>query len=337
MFTIPYVSADTTTRRDSTHAHGHQDANQKTLTSLLSLVEQQGQQNAATRSDISARFDGLSTQMDSNVRLYKESLNEGFSTLTKDREVALPEECMEQVLRRVLDSYILPRVEKSFSETSKLQNAATLRLIQEAVGQATEQILNHVADTKRSNAELEPQFNSIPSNPEQVAWSPPETRTRSQGSPYVPPLKDIEVASPSTETSEHTSKPLGKTHNRKTNKWSYWTSAPPVGTFRIQYGTQLGHKGRFWTIQIDFWPSFTFLSKKCMSIRYSNNYDPQEYIALFPSLAIYPLIPNDDPIWEMIAYDDIEQIRVQFKNNKNGPFDQNPVGVSLLSVSPFLQ
>ena len=112
------------------------------LKSLASLIEQQSQQDIATRSEVSAHFDQLIMQMKSNARIYKESLNEGFSKLTRDREVAFPEERMEKVLRRVLETYILPRVEDSFSKASQLTNAVSVRLIQEAIGQATEQILS---------------------------------------------------------------------------------------------------------------------------------------------------------------------------------------------------
>jgi len=88
------------------------------LKSLTSLVEQQSQHDVPTTPEISARFERLSLQMDTNFRMYKESLSERFSTLTMDREIEFPEECMEQVLQRVLDSHILPRVQESFSKSS---------------------------------------------------------------------------------------------------------------------------------------------------------------------------------------------------------------------------
>ncbi|KAH7191787.1 uncharacterized protein B0J16DRAFT_331768 [Fusarium flagelliforme] len=326
----------TITMRNSAESCEHQKANQKMLKTLLSRAEQQSQQELPTKSEISARFERLSIQMDSNVRLYKESLDEGFSKLTRDRDVTIPEDRMEHVLRRVLDSYILPRVEETFSKTSELQNAVTLRLFQEAMGQATEQILSQVAGTRRSDGFSELQSGCIPSNHEQAEWRSterPKIETKFAGSPYASATKDSQINSPSTETPEHRGKLLGNPRPRGRREWSYWTFAPVVGAFRIQYESQLGQNGRFWTIQIDFWPSMKFFLRKCISLRYSNDYAPQGYMALSPSLAVYPIISDDHPMWELIYDDDIEGIKAQLQDRKIGLYDQDQYGVSILSYA----
>ena len=294
--TLQYHATNATARRSSAQSYEQQESNQAILKSLTTLVEQQSQQDVPTNPEISARFDRLSIQMDSSLRMYKESLNESFSTLTKDREVTIPEECIEQTLRRVLDGYILPRVEESFSKTYRLQNAATLRHIQEAMSQATEQILSQIADTKSCGCDLGSQSICPHSDPEQVERrlnERPKTGPNFQGSPYI---LDSEgegglIPSPSDKTSNHEAKPVGQLRRSRKKDWPYWMSIPAIGTFGIQYGSQSGNGRRLWTIQIDFWPSTIFLLRRCISLRYSNDYDPQGYMALFPSLAVYPIYP----------------------------------------------
>jgi hypothetical protein len=268
--------------------------------------------------------------MDSNLRTYKESLNEGFFTLTRDRDVKVPEQLIEQVLPHILDSYILPRVEESFTRTSEIQNAATLRLIQEAIGQATEKILSQVANTGRSERDLGSWSNYSPSNIDQMESRLAKrlkTQVGTQSSPSIPPFKDSQL---SNETPGNRRKVMGNFVPRKTKEWSCRTFIPAVGTFRIQYGSQLGNGGRFWTIDIDFWPSLTFLLGHCISLRYNNSYDPQGYTALSPSIAMYPIISDDHPIWDMISNGDLEGVRVQLQDHQNGLHDQRSDGSSLL-------
>jgi hypothetical protein len=129
-------------RKNSAQSRGHQDANGTMLQSLLSLAEQQIQRELTTKSDISTHFNPISVKMDSNHRMYKESLNEGFSTLTRDRDVKL-----DQAIRRVLDTYFLPRVEECFSKNSKLQNAALLQLTRKVSRQTRDQALSQTTTT----------------------------------------------------------------------------------------------------------------------------------------------------------------------------------------------
>jgi hypothetical protein len=253
--------------------------------------------------------------MDSNLRTYKESLNEGFFTLTRDRDVKVPEQLIEQVLPHILDSYILPRVEESFTRTSEIQNAATLRLIQEAIGQATEKILSQVANTGRSERDLGSWSNYSPSNIDQMESRLAKrfkTQVGTQSSPSIPPFKDSQL---SNETPGNRRKVMGNFVPRKTKEWSCRTFIPAVGTFRIQYGSQLGNGGH------------------CISLRYNNSYDPQGYTALSPSIAMYPIISDDHPIWDMISNGDLEGVRVQLQDHQNGLHDQRSDGSSLLMVS----
>ncbi|CAG7557841.1 unnamed protein product [Fusarium equiseti] len=310
--------ADIPTRKSSAQTREHQGSNRTMLESLLSLVKQQNQQGALTISDISARFDGLSIQMDSTVQMYKESLCEGFSPSTRDHEVTFLEGYMDQFLRRALDSYILPHIEEPFSKRSELQNAATLRLIQEAMGQATDEMVGLVTNITKGK-EIE-QEDIRPT--ERL-----ETDTNLSDSPLASFSDDHQVTSKVRRS--------GICRSSGTKEWSYWTSIPSVGTFRVQYRSQLGNTGRFWTIKIDFWPSITSLLSKCISLKYSNNYDQQGYIALFPSLAIYPIISKDHSIWKLIDQGDLAGVRLQLRDHKNGPHDQDPDGVSLLMYASW--
>ncbi|KAJ4024642.1 hypothetical protein NW766_000882 [Fusarium irregulare] len=311
------ILLQTITMKDSAQTRGHQDSNRMMLESLLSLVMQQNQQGALTVSDISTRLDGLSIQMDSTVQMWKESLSESSSALIKNHEVAL-EGYMDRFLQRAVDSYILPHIEQSLSKRSEMQNAATLLLIQEAMGQATDEMAGLVADITKDE-----RIGQEESTPTQS----PKTDANLRDPPLAP-LSDNDRLTSKFRRS-------GICRSTGTKEWSYWASISSVGTFRVQCRSQNGDNGRFWTIQSDFWPSVTSLLSRCISLKYSSNYDPQGYMALFPSLAIHPIISKDHPIWNLIERGDLAGVRLQLREHRNGPHDQDSDGVSLLMYASW--
>jgi hypothetical protein len=264
--------------------------------------------------------------------MYKESLEKGFSTLTRDRDLKIPEEILNNVLRSALDSYILPSIEESFLKRSELQYAATLQKVQEVMGNATDQILNQVASTVELERTSYSHYDRKKDKSNERGYSPVSVDARSGNSTCIPLAEDNQIASIPDTTSTCASNRPPISPSTKANKRSLWTSIPFIGTLRIQFETQIGEAGRLWIIQIDFWPSSTFLLRKCISLKYNSSYDQQGYMALFPSLAVYPILSHDNAIWSMIAHDDIDGIKLRFRDRENGPYDHNDYGMSLLSV-----
>ncbi|KAK4446753.1 hypothetical protein QBC34DRAFT_427816 [Podospora aff. communis PSN243] len=74
---------------------------------------------------------------------------------------------------------------------------------------------------------------------------------------------------------------------------------------------------------------------RSLSLKYSSQRDWQGYSALLPSLAMHPILTDHDAIWEMIASDDLEGVIDLFRQRKNGPFDQNDNGKSLLMLPNY--
>jgi len=172
------------------------------------------------------------------------------------------------------------------------------------MGQTTEQILSQVANSGWSEGDSGSQSVHVLSGLEQGEWNPNRslnTNPRFQDSPCIHPSEDNQITLPSEGINEHRVKVAVKCRQSRTKDWSYWTSIPAVGTFRVQYGTLRVGSGRFWTIQIDFWPSIKFNLKKFISLRYTNRCNSEGFMPLFPSVAVYPILSRNDPIWDMIG------------------------------------
>lgn len=287
----------------------------------------------ALRSDVQKGFDSLVTSINSNFRLYKESLEAGFSTINRDHDIVVSEEQLGSVIHHVLSSQILSRVEESLAAKSESQNAATLRHIRTTIDDATGQILKHI-DQKMSNS------NVSGSREKSKSEEPiPDTQNfASPGAVYRPPTRVSSLATKedyhcSSMASPNFTPVVSAIHPSKLTEWSYWTSIPRVGSFQIGFQVHVAPSGRFWTIKMDFWPSIIPLVKRCISLKYSSCYDRQGYIALCPALAMYPILSDNDAIWQLITHDDVTAIRSRFDNRQNSPFDQDNHGESLLMVS----
>ncbi|KAF5005199.1 hypothetical protein FDECE_8320 [Fusarium decemcellulare] len=189
---------------------------------------------------------------------------------------------------------------------------------------ATNQILQHI--DKSTSTRKPPKIPPMPIKEEPTTFGP--------ASPYVG-SHDLTV--PSRErhhrvvhASTRSTHDPPAWHSHKVSEWSYWAFIPHIGTIRVEYRIHSAPSGRFYTFKIDFWPTIILLDRKCISLKYSSRRDQQGYMALCPLMAIHPILPRDDIIWSMIANDDVDGVTARFQQKKNGPFDQDSHGASLL-------
>lgn len=300
------------------HAKESQCSYNNALASLKAFVERMTKDETPGTSE-SNKSPGDFVSMDSNFQLYKKSLESGFSTITCNHQTQVPFDQLEAVLRNVLNSHVLPRIEESLARRSEAQRDTSLRDLQTAVSDAISQIRTHVnqqimkASRIPDLSGLTGKFPSLQGNP--ASWD------YTHNSSAIP---------------KSGSNDIGFWNPRMASQWSCWNTIPGIGTFRVEYRIYAQPQAQFCTFKVDFWPSIFFFQGRCGSLTYNSIGDSQVYIGLCPSLTLHPIVPNEDPIWTLIAQDDARGIYQRFKDLKNGPFDQNSQGSSLIMVSPFL-
>ncbi|RSM03508.1 hypothetical protein CDV31_010439 [Fusarium ambrosium] len=297
-----------------------------TQTHLRCLVEEQKRHGAAMRSEVGKGVEELAIRMgslDSTFGLCQQSLKEGFSNMS--HEIQVSEEHVGNMLRHELQRQLRPLVEEALTK-SEIQNAAALEQFRAVVDDAATQITRNISrqgDREKQFAVLETGSTSNLHNsavPEQHFQHSMMTRP---------------VAGRQSENSLDIC-PTSLTHVSHTWRstivaaFSHWGSIPHVGTFRVEYKTHTEPNRRFCTFKIDFWPSIIFFRRRNLSLKYSSRPDGQGYISLCPSLAVRPIISDHDPIWDMIRDDDVYAVTSRFYECKNGPFDQDDHGRSLL-------
>jgi len=129
--------------------------------------------------------------------------------------------------------------------------------------------------------------------------------------------------------------PIYHTQSVKQQKiWSYQSHLPWIGTVRIDISTEHGRPDRAndYFIRVDFWPSQRLPFKRAISMRYSTKTSTQGYYQIAPSIAVYPIISGDAPVWDLIYYNDLHGLISLFVQGLVGPNDQTDMGITLIHV-----
>ncbi|KAM0425170.1 hypothetical protein ACHAPT_009487 [Fusarium lateritium] len=287
---------------------------------LQSLMEQQKRDGTTMRSEVGKGMEDLANRMgtlDSAFGYYQQSLNAGFSSMS--REIQVSEEHLGNTLRHELQRQLRPLVDEVLTK-SEIQNAATLEQFRAIVHDAATRIERNVA--RKGGRDKQRPTSSMRDSAELKQHSQHLMMARSVMHKQKADSLD--------------SAPTGLAHVSRTRRptvvdeFSHRACIPLVGTFRVEYRTHTEPTRRFYTFKIDFWPSNMLLRRIGFSLKYSSRPDGQGYTALSPSMAVRPIISTHDPIWRMIENDDINAIIARFRDFKNGLFDQNDHGGSLL-------
>ncbi|OBT66611.1 hypothetical protein VE03_03963 [Pseudogymnoascus sp. 23342-1-I1] len=236
------------------------------------------------------------------------------------------------VLRQVLDAHLRPFLELAMTKY-ETQNAARMQefrsILDEAASRTNERLTlidrrsNRLAKdvSKILRPGVEPQLSPRPVSQRSIAAITLSTS-----------LTDLDSTKP-PECTDYTGLiqvPTLRRNPIKVAEWSYWANIPGVGTFRIECRVHSDPGGRFSSFKIFFWPSIVLFCLRGFSLKYSNRPDREGYSALCPSLAIHPIIADSNPIWDMVACDNVLDVIARFQEQKNGPFDMDNHGNSLL-------
>lgn len=115
--------------------------------------------------------------------------------------------------------------------------------------------------------------------------------------------------------------------------WSSWAEWPGLGSIRFEVKTFIRSGRWFFTVAIDFWPSWSLLfRKRAISLLYTSRPNNQGYYHICPLVAVYPIIPYHNPVWDAIWKDDVLQIQKLFDAGLASPFDEDSLGGTLIQV-----
>jgi len=282
------------------------------------------------QSSFSAQLCSLESRIQQQGQLYQQSLEDGFASLAPEIQASgrdaghATRQALEVLFRPILESELA-----KYEARCETRKAAEMREFRAILSQTSFQIDAHVSRLETRNeylpgGSLEASQPVPPRQPSPMQHGQSEVAESalSHHSP-VPEVFQGGVCSVRAPPSEITI---------KASEWSHWARIPRVGTFRIRYWLSASPRGRFYNFTICFWPSSTFVLRTGFSLKYSNRPDVQGYLPLFPSLAVYPVLPDSDPIWGLIRKDNVQGVMARFSQKLNTPFDEDSYGDSLLIV-----
>ncbi|KLU82820.1 hypothetical protein MAPG_01888 [Magnaporthiopsis poae ATCC 64411] len=301
-------------------------------TSLLILLQAMEMRKSAqllqAQNSFSAKLCDLESRIEQQERLYQQSLDDGFASLAMETQASgrdaghTTRQALEVLFRPILESELA-----KFEARNETRKTAEMREFRAILGQASFQIDAHISRLEARNEHLSRDAVEA-SQPIPQRQPSPMQHHRSEAAEAA-----LSHHSPHEGGLEGNVYPVRAPRCGVTitaSEWSHWASIPLVGTFRIRYWLSASPRGRFYNFTICFWPSSNFVSRTGFSLKYSNRPDVQGCLPLFPSLAIYSVLPSDDPIWLLIHADNVEGVMARFSQKLNTPFDEDSEGETLL-------
>lgn len=295
------------------------------LGSLESQLEQNNRNGNAMRTEMGTMLDRVVASMNANHEFYQQSLQDGFSNLHRGIETS-----EAHILRQVLGIHLLPYLKR---ETQEL-NAAATQEFRTILNETASQFRAHLTRIEeRSDSDIE-----ALKEPRMAVEHQSTPQSTNQSWIAARPLSDGVQNDTQLPVTTVSTNPFQVPPHRptKATEWSHWGKIPRIGTFRVEYAVETEPRGRFYTFRISFWPSTILFCRRGFSLKYSNRPDREGYASICPSLMTYRVLSRDNPIWDLIRYDDVHGVIERFQTQSNGPFEVEEHGASLLMVSTFL-
>ncbi|EJT77343.1 hypothetical protein GGTG_07255, partial [Gaeumannomyces tritici R3-111a-1] len=301
-------------------------------TSLLILLQAVDMRKTAqllqAQTSLGAKVCSLEARIEQQGKLYQQSLEDSFASLA--RGIHGSDTDAGYAVRRALEVYLQPMLENELATIrarDDTKRAAEMRGFCAILNQASSRIDSHISLLESRN-KLPPNHAMEPSQPIPPRHCSAMQDYRGLGSLGAISSHHFDAATISRGVypvpAPRCEIPIG------TSEWSYWANIRRVGTFRLRYWLSAGPRGKVYNFTACFWPSSTVIFKTAFSLKYSNRHDAHGYLPLFPSLAIFPVLPRDDPVWEIIRQDDLPGLMARFSQKLNTLFDEDAGGVTLL-------
>ncbi|KAL8389045.1 hypothetical protein RB595_008832 [Gaeumannomyces hyphopodioides] len=301
-------------------------------TSLLILLQvidaRKTAQLLQAQNSLGTKVCSLESRVEQQGRLYQQSLEDSFASLALGIQASNRD--AGHTIRQALEAHLRPILESEldrFKTTDDARRATEMRGFRAILDQASSQIESHII-------RLETHNKLSPKRITESSQLSPQSQSSAMQDCRGSAIEDA-VSSNSFDTKTMNCGVFPVSVSRceipiVTSEWSYWANIPQVGTFRLRYWLSAGPWGRIYNFTICFWPSSMLIFKRGFSLKYSNRPDVHGYLPLFPSLAIYPVLPHSDPVWNLICEDDLPGLMARFSQKLNTPFDEDAGGVTLL-------